>query len=308
MTFSVFMFSTLALAAAAILAVGGRRRLARRFRRPRILHASVLGLAGILGPLEAYCAVAGYGSPERAIDVFAASVQVATVGGFAGVGTLISRDWIPVSPAAAKRRVLAIGAHPDDLELGCGATLAKLADAGHEIHALVMTAGERGGDSGSRPAEALRGARFLGVRAVEVLELGDTRLREHELEMVGAIEAAIERQQPDLVLTHSLNDQHQDHLAVHMATLRAARFHSTILCYESPSATQAFQPSVFIDIDGYLEVKAMAVAAHRDQRGKPYMTPERVRGLAIYRGGQAKVRHAEGYEPVRVLGNGVFEL
>lgn len=70
---------------------------------------------------------------------------------------------------------------------------------------------------------------------------------------------------------------------------------------ESPSATPEFAPSVFVDIEDYVEVKVAAVAAHRDQRGKPYMTPERVRGLAVYRGSQAKVRTAEAFEPVRLL-------
>lgn len=203
--------------------------------------------------------------------------------------------------AAAPRRVLAIGAHPDDLELGCGGTLAKLADSGHEVRALVMSDGRRGGNPSERPKEAVRGGDFLGAVSTEVLGLPDTRLSEVANEMVAAIEAAVGRFNPDIVLTHSANDQHQDHQAVHEATLRAARQHPSILCFESPSVTRAFDPSVFVDVSDHLEVKVMAVAKHRDQADKPYMTPGRVRSVAQFRGAQARRGFAEAFEPVRML-------
>lgn len=204
-------------------------------------------------------------------------------------------------PGWRPRRVLAVGAHPDDLELGCGATLARWVDAGYEIHGLVMSSGEQGGDVGRRPDEARIAAEFLGAKSVTVLDFPDIHLSAHSEEMIGAIERHVKKLGPDVILTHSKNDTHQDHQAVHLATLRAARFHSSLLCYESPSATMEFQPTYFVDIAGYLDIKVAAVAAHRDQQAKPYMTEERIRAVATYRGGQAKTRHAEGYEPIRLL-------
>lgn len=303
-----FFVSTGVLLAALAFAVFGWRTLARRFRRPRLIQVAVFGAAAVLAPLHAYLAVAGSSSSSETLETFSLSVQLATAGGLAGIGTLAGHSRIPVSATSAPRRVLAIGAHPDDLELGCGGTLAKLVDAGHEVHVVVMSNGERGGDATVRPRQARSGAGFLGATETLVLGLTDTQLGAHENEMVEAIEAKILDLEPHTILTHSLNDQHQDHVAVHLATLRAARFHSSILCFEAPSVTQAFTPSFFVDIDGYLEVKAAAVASHRDQLSKPYMTAERIRGLAVYRGGQAKVRHAEGYEPVRMLGRQVIDL
>lgn len=208
-----------------------------------------------------------------------------------------NRAAVPVRP----RRVLAIGAHPDDVELGCGGTLAKFVDAGHEVRALVLSHGERGGAAGARVSEVDAGVRRMGIAGVAVMSFPDTELAGHGDALVAAIERVMERFNPDIILTHSANDQHQDHLAVHMATLRAGRRHSSILCYESPSATADFRPSVFVDVQDYLEVKVRAVAAHRDQAGKPYMRGEQLRGLATFRGAQAKVRQAEGYEPVRML-------
>ncbi|GAA0226952.1 PIG-L family deacetylase [Cryptosporangium japonicum] len=228
-----------------------------------------------------------------------------------GIGLIllyVHRRWIDAAPATQARRILAIGAHPDDLELACGGTIAKLHDSGHEIHALVMSGGEVGGDSSRRPREALTGGKLLGISSVTVHDFPDTRLREAELEMTQVIEAALRRYNPDIVLTHSGNDQHQDHHAVHVATLRAGRQHSAILCYESPSVTSKFLPQVFVDIGDYVDVKVKAVQAHRDQAGKPYMTGDRIRGIASFRGAQAKIGHAEGFEPVRLLASAVGDL
>ncbi|MFJ4209003.1 PIG-L deacetylase family protein [Paenarthrobacter sp. NPDC089675] len=210
--------------------------------------------------------------------------------------------------AAQPRKVLAIGAHPDDLELACGATLAKLADAGHEVRAMVMSAGSKGGDSNVRVTEASTGSEFMGVAEVLVHDFHDTNLSQHGQEMVQAIEAFIKDFQPDVVMTHSGHDYHQDHQAVYSATMRAARHHPSILCFESPSATRQFNPSVFVDIAGYVDVKIHAVSMHKDQKGKPYMSAERVRSLAAFRGSQAKKSYAEGFEPVRLLGSAVGEF
>ena len=142
----------------------------------------------------------------------------------------------------------------------------------------------------------------MGLTSCRVLDFPDTALASKEDNMMRVIEQAIERFNPDIILTHSKNDQHQDHSSVHLATLRAARQHSSILCYESPSVTRRFDPSVFVEITDYLDVKVQAVGLHNDQAGKPYMLPERVRGLAAFRGAQARGQHAEAFEPVRLRG------
>jgi LmbE family N-acetylglucosaminyl deacetylase len=205
-------------------------------------------------------------------------------------------------------RVLVIAAHPDDLEIACGGTLAKLASNGHQVRAVVMSDGHVGGDASVRGGEALRGAATLGFQEIELCHLPDTRLGDYSMDMVTAIERAIRQHQPDLLLTHSEHDQHQDHQAVHVATLRAGRFHPSILCFESPSATRAFNPSFYVDIEDQLEVKIRAVEQHQDQLGKPYMTADRISSLAFFRGAQAKRKAAEGFEPVRLLSSAIGVL
>ncbi|MDO5683312.1 MAG: PIG-L deacetylase family protein, partial [Propionibacteriaceae bacterium] len=209
-----------------------------------------------------------------------------------------------VTPASARpRTILAIGAHPDDLEIACGGSLAMLVDAGHHVHGLVMTAGAVGGDPLRRPREAREGAHFLGLASLTVHDLPDTNLALTENRMVELMEQAINRFSPDIILTHSVHDQHQDHLAVHHATLRAARRHHSILCYESPSVTRDFNPDVFLDVGDYTDIKFQAVLAHRDQVGKSYMSRDVLASVTRFRGQQAKRSHAEAFESVRLLVN-----
>lgn len=241
---------------------------------------------------------------DMARDFVAALTLIAT----AAWGFVVTKRRIPIAVRVRRRRVLAVGAHPDDLELACGGTLAKLVDAGHEVRGLVLSSGEVGGNPGLRPLEARQGAAFLGLGTLQVLEFPDTQLEMVSNDMVQAIEEEIRSFQPDLIFTHSSHDQHQDHYAVHKATLRAGRAHHSILCFESPSVTREFDPSVFVDIDAYVDVKVEAVLSHRNQAGKPYMTPQRVRAMAAFRGAQAKNSNAEAFEPVRLLGSAIGDL
>lgn len=278
-------------------AAGMSSWIGRRLRRPRQARALLITVGGVIfaGDLT----TAAY-LPESARWIGCGIVFLSCVL-LAVTLARVADQLIHAQTSSAPRRVLAIGAHPDDLELGCGGTLAKLSDSGHEVRALVMSDGRQGGDGQVRPDEAVVGGAFLGAASTQVVGLPDTRLSEVGNEMVAAIEAAVRRFNPDVVLTHSANDQHQDHKAVHDATLRAARRHPSILCYESPSATRAFDPSFFVDVSDHLDVKVMAIAKHRDQADKPYMAPGRVRSVAAFRGAQARRGFAEAFEPVRML-------
>jgi LmbE family N-acetylglucosaminyl deacetylase len=209
---------------------------------------------------------------------------------------------IEVKPRPHPACVLAIGAHPDDIEIAAGAALAKMRDAGYGITGLIMTRGERGGDGHTRPVEAERGAKFLGLDSVKVLDFNDTHLSEDIVKITGVIEAMIDKIQPAIIFTHSAHDLHQDHQTVYEATMGAARNTcTTILCYESPSVTQDFHPTYYIDVEKYVDVKVQAMREHYDQRKKSYMKPDLVRGKMAFRGAQAKVDYAEGFEVARMV-------
>lgn len=208
----------------------------------------------------------------------------------------------------SQRRVLVVTAHPDDLELAAGGSIARFADRGHDVTAIVMSDGAVGGDSMTRPGEAAGAAAFLGVRNMTLHKYTDTRLGLEMEQMIATIEARIREFDPDVILTHSANDQHQDHHAVHLAVLRAGRRVPTILAFESPSVTPEFRPVFFVDVADYLDAKIGSIQWHADQMGKPYMGSDRVIGHASHRGSEAKVQYAEGFEVVRALSSTIGDL
>ncbi len=281
--------------------VGTRRLLRRSVRRAYILYWFILAI-GVFSTFFNAARLVSLVSlrsriPASLLDV--TSEYVSMIGLSAAVVLLISLRVIAERKEGRPWRVLVIGAHPDDIEIACGAAMARLHDAGHLIWGIVMTAGERGGDSAVRPGEARSGASFLGLDSVHVCGFPDTKLSEHAVDMISAIEQRIVQFKPDMIFTHSLHDLHQDHRAAHEATLRAARNHDTIFCYESPSVTQDFIPTFFMDVTDYIDVKVESIKEHWDQRNKSYVKPERVKGVAVFRGGQAKLRYAEAFEVVR---------
>lgn len=197
--------------------------------------------------------------------------------------------------------VLAIGSHPDDIELGCAGTLIKHVAAGDSVTMLIVSLGEVGpGKVCDRAKEQLASAKLIGANVV-FGNLPDCEVSLHELELVHLIEDTIKSTQTDIVYTHGVLDTHQDHRAVAVATLGAARHCNKILCYDAPS-TYNFTPTVFSDITDSLNAKIKALKCHKSQVEASMMaSPELVRTSAGYRGHQARVTAAEGFMPHRLV-------
>jgi LmbE family N-acetylglucosaminyl deacetylase len=197
--------------------------------------------------------------------------------------------------------VLAIGSHPDDIELGCAGTLLKHASSGDTVTMLIVSHGEVGpGNVAEREKEQLDSAKLIGADVV-FGRLPDCEISLHELELVHLIERTIKNTKADIVYTHGILDTHQDHRAVALATLGASRHCSKILCYDAPSS-YGFTPTVFTDITGHLENKIKALECHKSQvEASAMASPELVRTSAGYRGHQARVKAAEGFMPHRLV-------
>lgn len=199
--------------------------------------------------------------------------------------------------------VLAVGAHPDDIEFGCGAALLRYREEGCRTYGLILSAGEQGSWSAAskRIEEARRSAVVLALTEIAILDFPDTRLHTRKEEIRKAIEDKMSELQPDIVFTHTPLDVHTDHKTAFEATREAARRACTILCYENPNTPPEFNPDYYVDIEGYLDDKIAALARHRSQAGKDYTNPGVVRASATFRGNQARVKYAEAFESVRVL-------
>lgn len=162
-----------------------------------------------------------------------------------------------------QKRVLAIGAHPDDVEIGCGGTLARHRAKGDVLNILTLSRGAAGGDVNERAAEAYRAAELLGAK-LQLANLRDAHISEG-VKTIEIIETAIRELRPTHVYTHCSEDTHQDHRAVHAASLVATRGVPNVYCYQSPSSTVEFRPRRFVDITHYMEQKLKVIDAYHSQ-------------------------------------------
>ena len=197
-------------------------------------------------------------------------------------------------------KVLAVGAHPDDIELGCGATLLRHRANGDRICLLVMTTGEQGPqDAHSRVSEQEDAAAMLGADLIwGTFPDGSVPVGRAAIDVIQ--QAAMEAD-AEIVYTHAPDDTHQDHRSTALATLAACRRQRRILQYEAPTS-RAFAPSVFVDATGYVGGKLELLRAHESQVLKNGLVDlEAIEASIRYRGFQARVHVAEAFATERFL-------
>ncbi len=203
-------------------------------------------------------------------------------------------------------KILAIGAHPDDIEAGCAGTLLKYVQQGHEVHMLVMTEGQHGGDAAVRRDEQNRALSLLKPRSLIWGGYRDTDLSPRMNEMVQDIESVIRKVCPDFIFVNHDDDTHQDHRALNRAAVTATRYVRNVLFYEGPTS-QNFSPTVFVDIKETIEGKISMLVAHQSQVMKTNIEGlsmvDVVRATAMFRGTQGRVQFAEGFMPLRLFIN-----
>ena len=201
--------------------------------------------------------------------------------------------------------ILAIGAHPDDIEFGCGGTLIKYALKGHDVHLLVLTDGALGGDAAERRREQETAAKLLGAHQLFWGGFQDTEVV-LDRDLIQKVEAVLHRIRPQLILAPFGDDTHQDHRYLSAAVVTASRYTRNVLFYEGPT-TANFTPSVFVDVNAVLERKLEALRAHASQVAKTGVEHlsilELAQAAAHFRGIQGRVRNAEGFVPLRLFIN-----
>jgi LmbE family N-acetylglucosaminyl deacetylase len=226
------------------------------------------------------------------------------------------------------KTALVIAAHPDDEVLGCGGTIAKMADEGWDVHVLILAEGATSRlDHRDRELKlediselercAQAAGKILGTRSVTLETFADNRMDGVEmLEVVKRIEQEIRRFRPERVLTHQNSDVNIDHRVVHDSVVAAVRpfpgaITRELLFFEVPSSTEwrppasmrQFAPNMFVDISIALERKLEALALYKSElHAFPHpRSIVAVNHLARWRGASVGFEAAEAFEIGRLL-------
>ena len=196
--------------------------------------------------------------------------------------------------------MLAVGAHPDDIEAGCAGTLALHSFKGDKVYFLVLTRGQVSGDPEVKEAACRESAELLGAAGLFFGGLKDTMIPDG-IKTISVIEKVMDEVCPDIVYTHTFKDVHQDHRRTAYATLSAARNCKRILMYETPNTLKEFSPQAFIDIGTTFELKKEVLRLFGSESKRFKLAAKAIEGLAVFRGFQAGVPVAEAFEVPRFV-------
>ncbi|MFH1074501.1 MAG: PIG-L family deacetylase [Candidatus Firestonebacteria bacterium] len=198
-------------------------------------------------------------------------------------------------------RILAIGPHPDDIEIGCGGTLIIAKDKRYDINLLVMTQGQAGGEPKKRVKEQEKVAKVLHAK-LHWGGLIDTKI-ELNRELIQILEREIIKINPDIIFAPYNNDTHQDHRNISTAVITAARYKKNVLFYEVPSSID-FQPTAYVNISPVINRKFGLLKLHSSQIHKTKVPGlsilKNAEASAIFRGVQNRVKYSEGFMPLRL--------
>lgn len=171
-------------------------------------------------------------------------------------------------------KILAVGAHPDDIELYCGGALLRAIARGDEVRCIICTRGESQDSTnklnGSRMREQEKAWKFMGVKDYYVLNFRDGSL-EHSEPLINKLDEIMKEYKPDTVYSHSEHDTHQDHIAVAKcirSTNRSWRFQWLTYC--SYDLRNSFQPNFFIGLDAFFKKKKQLLRIFKSQKARWY--------------------------------------
>lgn len=206
-----------------------------------------------------------------------------------------------------KQSVIAFGAHPDDLEIGMGGTLAKLARLGYDVNLVIATLPNfvKSDTKEQRRIEATMSAKTLGCKSPQFLDLSPDEITIGR-KFVTMIDDIINKHKPEAVFTQWIGDSHQDHQALTRAVIAASRDSNNLFMYETTIpgglTENAFRPQLYIDITETLEVKSNALDCFHSQKNNRCgnLWIDAVVGRCSYRGYQMNVKYAEAFEVIKV--------
>lgn len=207
----------------------------------------------------------------------------------------------------SRKKILVLAPHTDDMEFGCGATVARLIEEGNDVYCAAFSACEQSVlkefPSDILITEIKESSKKLGL-ALDHLILFDYQVRTFNFHRQAILDDILElkkRIAPDIVFIPSLNDIHQDHYTIAHESFRAFKF-STLLSYELPWNNLSFTTSCFYKLtDDHIEKKIEAVSCYKSQAHRAYAHSDFIKSLAKVRGVQIGVKYAECFEVIRSI-------
>ena len=201
------------------------------------------------------------------------------------------------------KKVLFLGAHPDDIEIGCGALIHHIVQQ-TDILCVTLSDNQKNPDLKNVKEEHLRSMKVLGVPDEKVV-LGPftTRIFPDARQEILEYFLKLRRDfQPDLIFVHSKQDVHQDHLTMTDEALRAFRG-ITVLGFDVVRSSYGFFPHFLVEVtEEDVQKKIEALSQYETYRDKYYFNSELTRSIMVRHGALAEIPFAEGFDILRIVG------
>lgn len=268
---------------------------------PKMGGLELLDRIGRLQPDLPVAIITGHATVDRAVTAFRKSAAefiqkpISATDFLTAVQALVKRGR--QAPGSQREIVLAVGAHPGDVEIGVAGTLLAHKSAGDSVAILTLASDGPGGQAGQ--AHGLQhAAQVIGARLF-LAGLGDADIAEGE-PTIGVIEEVITNFRPTVLYTHSMHDVHQAHRHTQQAAIVAARQIGRVYCFQSATPTVDFRPTHFSVIDSHVSRKLAAIDAFADQpEERHYLQPDLIVSTARYWSRFCGGSLAEPFEAVR---------
>jgi LmbE family N-acetylglucosaminyl deacetylase len=201
-------------------------------------------------------------------------------------------------------RIMFLGAHPDDIELGCGALLHNIAP--HvDVRCITLSDNSKNPELINLVEEHLASLQSLGVlrEQISICQFETRKFPQQRQEILEYIFQQRQVFKPDLVFVHTKSDIHQDHNVVTEEALRAMRG-TTVLGYDVVRSSYGFFPHFLVAVNEEdVQAKIDALACYKTYSGKYYFDPSLLQATLVRHGALAEKPFAEGFDILRVVGN-----
>jgi len=203
------------------------------------------------------------------------------------------------------KRILFIGPHPDDVELGCGATIAKLTDGygSSEIYYVVISPALEDPRNKNIINELYSAASVLGIKKENIVIMNYPRriLHEFRQDIRYSLIELIKDLSPDIIFTTTPDDLHQDHSVIGEEVLRLFRRYS-VIGYEVIRSSLYFIPNMYVKLSKqHIDKKVKALMEYKSQLNRYYFKPSVIEALARMRGSQVEAEYAEAFKVLRLV-------